>query len=164
MDKRGSHQLVMEELWTLPRVIMVVMVLAVIVLIVSSYVSRDVETYDLETSVIMNRLLYSEDCLAYFDERVYPGVVDIGNINENRIGGCVDYGKNKGVKIELFDSQENIIADALVNTDFLKTNLNKCSAKEHKSVDCGFMNQYVLIKDNNGIKNGFLQISMVRLN
>lgn len=160
MQKRGSFRLVIEEFWTIPRIILVLIVIAVIILIVNSYVSREIKTYELENSILLNGLLYSKDCLAYEDYRVHAGVVDLNKLNDNIIKGCGEYSNNIGFKIELFSLDNTLIKEVLVNSDLMNAYLPSCEA-EHKKLDCSSKVQYVLIKGEKTIP-GILKLTVVR--
>ena len=160
MQKRGSFRLVIEEFWTIPRVILVLILIFVIILIVSSYAHRKVDTYELENSILLNGLLYSKDCLAYEDYRVHAGVVDLNKLNENKIKECGEYSNNIGFKIELFSLDNSLIKEVLVNNDLVDAYLPSCKA-EHKKLDCSSKVQYVLIRGERTIP-GILKLTVVR--
>ena len=80
------------------RVIFLIIVLTAILFLINSYIRTEVQTFDAEASLFIQRVLYSKNCLAYQDEstgQVYPGIVEYASLAsdefQERLAQCADY-------------------------------------------------------------------------
>ena len=56
---------------------------------------------NVDTTVLVNRFLNSDDCFAYKDNetgRIYPGIIDIKKFNEDTLKECYNAGSNYNSK------------------------------------------------------------------
>ena len=161
LNRKGAFKLTKEVmLWLTVRFVIVFVVVFVIISIFSSYISRKIEVDEIQQYVLRERLLLSKDCLAYEDEKVYGGIVDINKFNEDRLNNCLRYRLPKGgvgIKLNLSYNRNEKIID--INEDVSKK-MNFCIDK--KNFACSNNDYYVLVYDN-GLKRGNLNIQMIRV-
>ena len=115
------------------------------------------ETSDMDHFVIRKNLLYSAECLAFSDNRVYPGIVDTNKFEENRLQKCLGIsGNTYGVILKLsFDDANKAVFVNKQMTD----RINFCLRRG--SFMCSDENVYVLVSDGIGLKKGILNIKIV---
>jgi hypothetical protein len=66
----------------IPRIIFLIIVLGVIFVLVNSYVKTEVDTFSAESSLFVQRLLYSKNGISFLDSstgQVQPGIIDLSN-------------------------------------------------------------------------------------
>lgn len=154
-NKKGGFIPSIEIIWIIPRLILVLIVVFAIMLIVNSYVVRDVDTAFFQDSIMLNYLLSSESCLV--DHNDY---VDISKFNVNTIKNCV--GSDVGGRFTLFDVEGNKIGESVeVREDILLKRLKLCNIGEHDEFYCDFRKYYVLLK-NEEVQPAFLQVEIIR--
>ena len=114
--------------------------IVIISLIADSIAVKSFDVKDLKQSLMVNRLLYSEDCFA---AKGKIGVVDMGKFTDERIAKCLDVkDENIGVKVDLkYNNLEKSVRvnELMTNRDFL------CGKK---GVFCSEKSFYALVEDN----------------
>ncbi len=160
MNKKGvSYDIVRQ----IPIIFMIFLVAIAIYFGVNAYTSRKVDIKNLDSYVINNRLLFSDDCLAYNDEiKVYPGIIDLKKFNEQNLDNCMQYKEGLGYLVNLSDVNGNVIKTVEMNNEDLAKKIPFCSIKV-KNFKCDFNRYYVLYYDNE-IKEGILNIAVVSKN
>ncbi|HLD15531.1 MAG TPA: hypothetical protein VJB94_03045 [Candidatus Nanoarchaeia archaeon] len=94
--------------------------------IATAGVYKELEIGNAEPNLIIDRLVYSKDCLAYDDgSRVYPGVIDLNKLTEERIGNCL---KKEGLAIKLTINNQDYYNDKFL---FISIS-NECPLKVSK--------------------------------
>lgn len=104
-NKRG---IISEEvLLSIPRIIFLIAVLFAVVILVKIFIITNVDVRQVESNILINRLLYSKDGLSYYDEslkRVYPGVVDLNKFRQLSINNpnwldntAINYGSDNPI-------------------------------------------------------------------
>ena len=143
------------------RLFVVGFVIIFILLMVSVYVNRDINTYELEGDILLARLLYSEDCLGYSEEgRVYTGVVDVNFFDETNIDTCLVLDDEKSLKIGLVGSGRTMY----LNKEEFEKDSVVCLAEEHPSVDCYEKEFPVLYYSGDELKNDILEVFYIKEN
>jgi len=69
-----------EVLMMIPRMIFLIAVLFTVVILVKVFIIAVTDIREIESNILINRLLYSANGLSYFDEelsRLYPGVINL---------------------------------------------------------------------------------------
>lgn len=153
MNKKGVSDVI---LWTY-RLLILLVVFFSIGFIISQYGVFDVDTKDLEFNVLFNRAIYSKNCLSYEDERVYPGIIDMDKFNEIVLKNCFK-NDNQGIKFSLEGKE------LFVNKDFYESNIFLCNIPGKGGFKCKSKQFFVLIKDKDSVKSGFLNIKVVKKN
>lgn len=78
------------------RIIALTFITLVVVMFIRHFILVDLEVKDVEANVLVNRLIFSPNCIAYENldfGRVYPGIVDITRFNSAVLEECVYYGE-----------------------------------------------------------------------
>lgn len=76
-------------------------------MVVVKYKAVLVETGDLESDILVERLTYSPHCLAYYDseiKRTYPNIVEWDKLTQDNLNGCYDGGYDITVVINSPDA------------------------------------------------------------
>ncbi len=154
--KKGSFILSSEVMMWIPRFILLVLVVLSVFFVVSMRVSKDFDIKEIETKLLTLRYLNTENCLAYKDTKVNPGIIDLSKFNDENLDKCLNR-KNFGTKLILMDLNKNIIKEAYNGKDFFIDNNALCFSDKYY---CTNKVVYVLYYDN-GLKNGLLNITSV---
>ncbi len=113
-----------EIIMMIPKILFLTAVLFAVVILVKLYIITNTDIREVESNVLIGRLLYSKHGLSYFDEdlkRVYPGAIDlnkfkqIGEANPNGLDMIsLSYGSDNPIisaKITLKqESKDDVIA------------------------------------------------------
>ena len=168
MDKKASFDTVVN----LFRLLFVVMAFFSVVLLAKITVKEKIDVFEVQSRLLTNRLVFSKD-INYFDtdiSRLYIGTVDLQKFNsgdiENNLLNSIYYGKinsEAAAKLTLKDMESQQSHQVFYNKGLydekevlLKAKLiGKGSAKR---MDRNF---YVLIKDNDKIKRGILNVDVI---
>jgi len=141
----------------IPAIILLAFTLLILWGIVGFYVERDVETETLESYLLMNRLLYSPNCLAvYENDRTYVGQVDLNNFNAERLENCANK-KSSGVKLSLSEMDGTEIKS--VSFGDVEYALYLCNVKGN--FQCGSRRIVVPLLDGFEVRNAVLDIGVV---
>lgn len=134
------------------RFIVITIISVFIYIITFNYLNADLHTEHIESGILKTKLLYSDSCLRYKN----PGEIDLEKLNDNRLKSCY-LKSNLGYRLTLFDLNEKEIRTAKSMTNEQELQLAFC--KQYK---CTSSNEYVLYKEDNGLKPGILKIEAVK--
>ena len=151
--KKGAFILTTETMMWIPRFILIVIVVLSVFFIVSMKVSKEFDIKEIETKLLTLRYLNSENCLAYKDTKVNPGIIDINKFNDENLDECL-IRENFGAKLELKEGDKTI-KTVFNGKDFFIDNNALCFSDKYY---CTNKIVYVLYYDN-GMKNGLLNIN-----
>ena len=154
--KKGAFILTTETMMWIPRFILLVIVVLSVFFIVSMKVSKEFDIKEIETKLLTLRYLNTENCLAYKDTKVNPGIIDLSKFNDENLDKCLNR-ENFGAKLILMDINDNIIKEAYNGKDFFLDNEPLCFSDKYY---CKEKIVYVLYYEN-GLKNGLLNIKSV---
>lgn len=155
MDKKGAAEAV---LWII-RIIMLIAIVAVVHYIKVSMLNDALDTYDTEFYIINSKLIYSPEAFAYKSMetgRAYPGIIDLSRFNEATLNQTISRGIP--VRLTLRDSHSVVIAEIYRDKERYDILGPLVFAKQYDLLN---KSQYVLIKDDSGLKPGMLTIEMV---
>lgn len=74
-----------EVILVIPKILFLTAVLFAVVILVKVFIVAAIDVRQVESNVLISRLLYSRDALSYFDQdinRVYSGVIDLNKFKE----------------------------------------------------------------------------------
>jgi hypothetical protein len=129
--------------------ILIIIVAVVIIWGGAAYFIQDYDTHELENSLVVSRLLLSEDCLASEEF----GKLNLDHFNLDTIKKCtgVNDDSKLGLHIKLFDLNKNLIEEIEIN----KPLTSQCMLSNIKNIRekyfCSFSKHYVLFEDNKGV-------------
>lgn len=87
-NKKGSDAPIEESIMLIPHTFIVILVFTFIAFVMFSYMNLEFKTESLETNLLSKTLRYSSNCLAYKDNRVHPGVIDLSKVSEPNLRDC----------------------------------------------------------------------------
>ncbi|MEK6835844.1 MAG: hypothetical protein AABX55_02365 [Nanoarchaeota archaeon] len=148
------------EAWIIwiPTIIAFFVVISLIVIIISLAVQKDINIEKIQQPILRQRFLYSENCLAYKQDRVYPGIIDLAKFNEKRLQDC--FNPNDKIGAQLVLKTDDYIKTANINP-ILADKFNFCFDEERFS--CSNYTYYVLINNNSIIEPGLLDVALIKL-
>ena len=144
------------------RMVFMTILLFTLYLFASSQIKTNIDVKGIKTTIFVNRLLYSPNSISYRDpvtDRVYPGVINTDNFNENTLNKAFNYDKNPvAARLELKNLETNETIEAYLNKEWYDRwePLTKFEQYE-KTIKW----RYVLIKDNEKFIQGLLRIDTV---
>ncbi len=74
-----------EMLMVIPKVFFLIAILFAFIILVKALIVTEVDVKHIESSILVNRLLFSKNGISYYDEsieRLYPGVIDFNRFEE----------------------------------------------------------------------------------
>jgi len=156
MDKKGQiFDLTKEWIVWIVKAIVFFVVASMIIIIVNIPLSSEFKTDGLRHSLLRQHLIYDENCLAYNNERTYPGIVDINKFTLANLEKCFST-QNYGAQLILSTDKSSIIK--------LNEKLNKFEfCFDKKNFYCSNTTYYVLVKENDIEKQGILNIAILNL-
>src|SRR3989344_4474334 len=154
MDKKGQiFDLTKEWIVWIVKAIVFFVVASMIIIIVNIPLSSEFKTDGLRHSLLRQHLIYDENCLAYNNERTYPGIVDINKFTLANLEKCFST-QNYGAQLILSTDKSSIIK--------LNEKLNKFEfCFDKKNFYCSNTTYYVLVKENDIEKQGILNIAIL---
>ena len=82
----GKKGLLAEEMiFFIPRILFLTAVLFAVVILIKVFLIGVVDVREVESKILVNRLLYAKNGLSYYDgdlNRVYPGIIDLKRFSE----------------------------------------------------------------------------------
>lgn len=93
-----------------PKLLLLVAVILVLLFLVRMYVVTNIDTKDAEAAVLINRILYSPNGIAYYDEeleRAYPGIIDLDKFNDSVLERAITLPENRIIAAKLILSDLN---------------------------------------------------------
>lgn len=145
----------------LARLIYLIPILIIIVLIISLYLARSIDTTELESDILYSRITYGGNCVLYNNgAREVPGTIDLAKLNEDTLNKCFDIKDKKiGLNIRILDDKNNVIRDITINKDVYELN-PACKLRKSK-FSCHDRKDYRLYFDAEKIQNGIIYFSAV---
>lgn len=140
-----------EMVFKIVDVIYLIVIFAVVFMVVTINVNREINVGEVEANTLIKKALYSEDCFAYKDARTHPLTIDFKKFTKEQINKCIN--------IERFSSRFKLITnenttDVIDNEARFNIDKKLCSFKNYKCIQ---LKKPVLVYDN-GIKRGVLQV------
>jgi len=154
MNKKSQFDTTKELLLWIPRIILIVIVVGTVFYIVTIPIRKNFEINELHQNILRQRFVYSENCMAYKENKIYPGIVDIKKFEKENLEKCFQSNKI-GVTLNLMN---NTLKTIKINEKIAEKDIF-CIDKKHFS--CTNYTYYVLIK-NEIIEPGLLNIHMVK--
>jgi len=161
MNKKGE-EIIKEYIFFIYRLLFLIVIVAVLLAVFNLFVTRDIDVLSEETFIISQRLIRSENCLAFEEDgKVYQGVVDLDKFDLDRIKTCLvlqdSYGFN--VSLEKIDGQNY---GSFTTNDKSRAFSSLCGTEDAVGFNCWVRKDYVLINENGGLKPGYLSLMVVK--
>ena len=74
-----------EMIFFIPRILYLTAVLFATVILIKVFIIGAIDVREIESNILINRLIYSKDGLSYYDKdlnRIYPGIIELRKFNE----------------------------------------------------------------------------------
>ncbi len=158
IDKKSQFHTTEELIIWLPRIIVIAVIAGIVFFLITMPIKQNFQIDKLQQGILMQRFVYSENCLAYKEnDRIYPGIIDSNKFNDQNLRNCFQANNNVGIRLNLITNEVNTVN----LNDRLTEKFDFCFDKKHFT--CSNYNYYVLINDNNEIKTGLLNINMIKI-
>lgn len=151
--KKGNADISHRVVIFIFELLFVIIVTLSIFYVVSSFTTRKMDVSSFESNLLLLRTVYSPNCFAYEDVKVYPGIIDSNKFKADRFDSCLK--SNYYFKASLLNSKKEIYTN---ETEF-KINQQFCNFKDKYS--CSSRSQYVLVKDNDIVAQDILKVEAV---
>ena len=107
-------------LQTIPRLIFLIVVLFSVIFLVRGYVVDNLNVQDTQAEVFINRIIYSENGISYYDEELKmttPGIINPKLITNQNLDNLMDYKDDSFIagRVILLDIKNIEIASAIYN-------------------------------------------------
>jgi hypothetical protein len=95
LGKRAEYDTTLDQGMLIFRMILMIIIALSIVILVNKFLVLSVDVKGLETNLLLNRLIYSPDCLSYQDDTLThkPGIIDLQKFNEANLNRCLYFGE-----------------------------------------------------------------------
>ena len=151
--KRGAADISHRVIIFIFELLIVIIVTLAIFYVVNSFTNKKLDVSQLESNILLLRPVYSPNCFAYEDVKVYPGIIDLSKFKSERFSQCLN--GNYYFKASLLNNKKEVY----VNETEFKINQPFCKFKD-KYV-CSSRNQYVIVKDKDLITKDILKIEAI---
>lgn len=159
LNKNSQFDTTSEIIKWIPKIIVIVIVVSTVFFLITIPVRQSFQIDKLQQTILRQRFVYSDSCLADENENIItPGIIDKVKFNSKNLENCFQANDNTGVSLTL--KTDNDIETINLNQR-LTDKFNFCFDIKHFS--CNNYTYYVLIKDKNEIKPGFLNIRMIKI-
>jgi len=151
--KKGIFNLTKEWVTWIVYAIMFFVIASTIIIIVYIPINYEFKIDGLRHSLLRQHLIYDKNCLAYADERTYPGIIDLNKFSKANLERCFD-AKDYGLQLTLKTNS--------LSTIKLNEQLNKFEfCFDKKNFYCTNTTLYVLVNNNGNIEPGVLKINLM---
>lgn len=148
--------------WIFYKLPIIVIVGVFFILVLRSYYDVGLSTHNTENIILMKRLLYSDNLLAYQDEvskRVYPGIIDIDKFTTTNLEENLENKNNRlAVNLELINLETEESSRAYINEDRARAWDDYENLGGYES---SYLRRSVKIYDDNEIYEGILIIKVL---
>jgi hypothetical protein len=166
LDKKADYDVTLDQGWLVFRMILMIIIALSIVILVNRFLVLTVDVRELEANLLLNRLIYSPDCLSYQDDTLSakPGIIDLQKFSEASLSNCLYFGERNdfaaaNLSLVFFDTTPrnstyyNSVGYQLLSP---RTGLTGPGGSTRLS-DW----RYVLVKDSTGFRKALLLIDVV---
>jgi len=135
----------------IPRLIVIVIVFIIFEMSILFFLSREVNTANLENNLVIDSVLYSK-C---FTEK--PGVIDTSKISSE----CIKL-KDSAMIIQIKDFKKQTLKEVKINEEFYEKNKIFCTLKEE--LDCLTRTEYIFSKQGSELIPSIISIEVISQN
>jgi len=158
MNKKAQSDVILNfVVYKLPILIILTVFLSIVL---RSYYNTGLNTHNTEDAILVKRIIYSENLLAYKDKttrRVYPGIVDLDKFSTEKLEEGIDVSTNNRVaaNIELINLETGDTQRAYINEERARTWDDYVTIEGFESE---LVIKYVKIYDDGNIYPGVIRI------
>lgn len=165
-----GEELGYEQIMFIPRIMFVIAIMLSIIFMVRYFMIYSVDIKNAESFVLVNRMLYSGDCIIYVDgntNRPYPGIIDVNRFTSPQLDSCISYGERNDYAAAQLLLQE-IATEKNRTVYFNKVGYDVWEPRLYYSGSGGAAkrtsSKYVLLKENNNLIPARLYFSVIMPN
>ncbi len=154
LNKEGEMFNLTKEwvVWIIRAIVFFIIASTIFILVYIS-INSEYQIGGLKHSLLRQHLIYDKNCLAYENDRVYPGIIDLSKFTQANLERCFE-SKDHGTQINLKTSS--------LNTIKLNEKLNKFEfCFDKKNFYCSNTTFYVLVNNNGNVEPGILNINIL---
>jgi hypothetical protein len=165
-SKRSQFSMVVNEGVMVIRMVLMIFVALSIVILVRRFVILTVDARPLEADILMNRFLFSPECLSYEDIllRTQPGIIDLDRFKNDTLDSCVYYGVQNdfaAANLSLFFLDTKARQEALYNTKGYLL-LKPRAGLDGPGGSVQFTSwRYLLVEDNGNLRKAILYLDVM---
>ncbi len=154
-------------LMQVPKLIMLIIVFFIVIALINVYRVDRLDVQQLEASLLLDRVLYSRNCISYVDEtttRAYPGIIDLNKFSSDNLESCLYYeneNRNNAAKLILEDLDGSSIKTIFYNKKWYENWYPLIGISGPGGTKLFSERNYVLIKDDNGLEKAKLTAYIV---
>ena len=161
MERRGES-VVQEYLYFIVRLLLLIIVVVIILAIFNMFVTKEYDILEEEAFIVSQRLIRSSNCLAYEEDgRIFQGIIDVDKFELSRINSCLVLKENYGLNVSLSEIDGENYGSFIPNFE-ATTFVSLCDVKNPKGFSCVITKHYVLIKKEDGLKPGYIDLMVAK--
>jgi len=138
----------------IPRILFLIIVLTAIYILVNSYIKVEVDTFDAESNLFIQRVLYSRNSISYLDKetgQLYPGIIDVAKLAtiEEDLKKSMSYSDSRhlAARFVITNMLEEQVAVFYYNKDWFERWFPLIDMKGPGGVKSASKKLYMLLKD-----------------
>jgi hypothetical protein len=121
-NKRAQFSMVINEGVMVMRMLLMIFVALSVVILVKRFVILTIDARPLEANILMNRFIFSPECLSYEDnlQRTEPGIISLSRFRNDTLDSCMYYGSQNdfmAANLSLLFLDTKTRQEALYNTN-----------------------------------------------
>jgi hypothetical protein len=144
------------------RILLVIIIAGTLFVFLTNNLNYALGSHDIENTILIKRLIYSPNLLAYTDKgtgRVYPGIIDLDKFDTSKIEAeFANEDKSVAVNMELTDLTNNEVKRAYVNEERARIWDNYVIVG---GFDASTLKRYIQIYDQGKLKPGIIRIKVI---
>jgi hypothetical protein len=148
--------------WAFIRIFFLLIIVGALVVILTSHYTSGLNSREVENLILIKRLTYSPNLLAYTDARtgrVYPGIIDLSKFSTNYIeNNLLNKNKRLAVNMELTDIETGELKRAYINEQRARAWDDYVAIGGY---DLSTLRRYVRIYDQGEFRDGLLRIKVI---
>ena len=160
MNKKAQVDTILN--WAMIRIFVLIIILGTLLIVISSQLNSGLDSHEVENYILIKRITYSPNLLAYKDpvtDRVYPGIIDFSKFStENLESNLENKNKRLAVNIQLTNLETDKITKAYINEQRARAWDDYLSIGGY---DSSYFKRFVKIYDNGKFIPGILTIRVI---
>lgn len=161
-SKIKKAQVTEKFMMQIPKLIMLILVFFIVIAIINVYRVDKLDVQQIESSLLLDRILYSRNCISYVNPdttRSYPGIIDLNRFSSDNLESCLYYedeNRNNAAKLILEDLDGNSIKTVFYNKKWYENWYPLIGISGSGGTKLFSERNYVLIKEDDGLKKAKL--------
>ena len=153
-------------LWAIPRFVLLILIILAVVFLVRFFVISRIDTFETESTIIIDRILYSPTGIIYYDREInrpHPGIINVTKLKTEVLENSLLMPNNQyfAVRLTLKDMEDNLVMEAYANKIWYERWLPRVDYPGAGGTRMKNKEVYVLYKEKGLTKPGILKISVI---